>query len=273
MCKPTNKLTGHRGISLVEVMIALVLTGIVTTAVMKLFTTQHQNYLVQDRVVNAQQNARATIDALVRHVRMAGFDIPTGVAPLEAANTDPDTIVVTYSPDDCEAYLVSDMSTEGSTLQCTADVSCFQDGQWVYIYDPGTGGGEWFQISSVQTGTKTLQHATALGRAYPQNSVVTSLAQATFYVDEAYDSEFPSLMVRTVGGTAIVYAEAISDIQFQYRLANGTVVDYPILVDAVREVQISVTCSSNQPGDLEGEAPGSPSRTFSSSVCLRNLGL
>jgi len=273
MCKPSNKLRGLRGISLVEVMIALVLTGIVATAVMRLFTTQHQNYLVQDRVVNAQQSARAIIDALVRHVRMAGFDIPIGVAPLQAANTDPDTIVVTYSPDDCEVYLAADMSSEGSALECTGDVSCFSDGQWAYIYDPASGDGEWFEISSVQTGSLSLQHTSVLNRAYSQNAIITSLAQAKFYVDNQTDTEHPTLMVQTPGGTPLVYAEGIADVQFRYRLANGTVVDYPILVDDVREVQISVTCAENQPGDEDGEAAGSPERTFASAVCLRNLGL
>ncbi|MCP4683834.1 MAG: hypothetical protein GY867_00140 [bacterium] len=254
-------------------MIALVLTGIVCTAVMKLFTTQHQNYLVQDRVAGAQQNARAIIDALVRHVRMAGFDIPIGVDPLDVANADPDTIVVIYSPDDCEAYLASDMASAGSALECTADVSCFDDGQWVYIYDPVSTDGEWFQISTVQTGALSIMHTTALSRTYSQNAVITSLARAKFFVDGTSSSEPPTLMVEAADGTPLVYAEGIQDIQFRYRLANGTVVDEPILVHDVREVQISVTCAGKEPGDDEGENIGSPSRTFASSVCLRNFGL
>jgi len=273
MYKPANKLKGNRGISLVEVMIALVLTGIMATAVMRLFATQHENYLVQDRVVSAQQNARAIIDALVRHVRMAGYDIPAGVSALRAANTDPDTIMVIYSPDDCEAYLATDMASAGSVLECSADVSCFDDGQWVYIYDPVSSDGEWLQISAVQTGTLSLEHTTALSRTYSQNAVITSLAQAKFFVDSQSDPDCPSLMVQPAGGVPLVYAEGIADVQFRYRLANGTLVDYPILANDVREVQISVTCTKNRPGDADGEMAGSPSRTFASSVCLRNLGL
>jgi len=254
-------------------MIALVLTGIIATAVMRLFTTQQENYLVQDRVVNAQQNARAIIDALVRHIRMAGYDVPTGVAPLMAANSNPDTIEVVYSPDDCDVSLASDMATGTSSLECTSDVSCFQDGQWVYIYDPGTSAGEWFQITSVQTGTFSLQHSSALSRAYFKDAIVTSLALAKFYVDSQGDSGQPALMVQTAGGVPLVYAEGIADLQFRYRLTNGNLVDYPILPNDVREVQISVTCSEHRPGDITGDPAGSSTRNFASSVCLRNLGL
>jgi len=228
---------------------------------------------VQDRVVTAQQNARAIIDALVRHIRMAGYDTPIGVSPLTAANANPDTIEVVYSPDDCEVNLAAAMATGASGLECTSDVSCFQDGQWVYIYDPGTSLGEWFQISSVQTGTMSLQHSYALSRAYPKNAVITSLAMAKFYVDIQGDSGTPALMVQTADGTPYVYAEGISDLQFRYRLVNGNVVDYPILSNDVREVQISVTCSEHRPGDTEGVEAGSPTRTFASAACLRNLGI
>jgi prepilin-type N-terminal cleavage/methylation domain-containing protein len=38
----------NHGITMIEVLIALVLTGLVTAAIMNTYVTQHENYLVQD---------------------------------------------------------------------------------------------------------------------------------------------------------------------------------------------------------------------------------
>ncbi len=61
------------GFSLVEVMIALLLSAVVTTAAFKAYVDQHKNYLIQDDITNIQQNARASLDELSRQIRMAGL--------------------------------------------------------------------------------------------------------------------------------------------------------------------------------------------------------
>lgn len=64
----------ERGFTLVELMIAMAVGGIVMGAVMTSFLSQHRSYLAQDEVVEMQQNARVAMDMLTRDIRSAGYD-------------------------------------------------------------------------------------------------------------------------------------------------------------------------------------------------------
>lgn len=68
-----------QGFTLVEVLIAMLMGGIVLAAVMASFHVQHKTYLNQDEVVAMQQNARLAMDLLTQEIRQAGYD-PTGNA-------------------------------------------------------------------------------------------------------------------------------------------------------------------------------------------------
>lgn len=72
MTSPTR--TGQQGFTLVEVMIALLIGGVVMIAVLTTFRVQHATYLAQDQVVEVQQNLRVAMDMLSREIRSAGFD-------------------------------------------------------------------------------------------------------------------------------------------------------------------------------------------------------
>ena len=44
----TKKLQGAKGLSLIEVLIAMLMTGIITAAIFKVYINQHKNWTVQD---------------------------------------------------------------------------------------------------------------------------------------------------------------------------------------------------------------------------------
>jgi hypothetical protein len=79
-------------------------------------------------------------------------------------------------------------------------------------------------------------------------------------------------MISIPGESPHVFAENISDLQFHYRLKNGVIVDVPVLTSDVREVLISVTGQSRYP-DSESDDDARRTRTYTSSVNLRNLGV
>lgn len=264
----------ERGSSLLEVLIALALTGIVTLAIMNTYVVQHENYLVQDDVTTMQQSARSSIDELTRQIRMAGHQLPIGLHPIEAANTDPDTITVTYHGNDCDTYLAEAMPLPSAELKCGSDISCFYDGQWVYIWEPDSAKGEWFEITEVQTGSSHLQHNTmSLSRKYGPNSQVLVLNRVKFYVDHTTAPDNPKLMVQVNNDPAQPYADHITDLQFRYRLDNGTTVDEPVLITDIREVQIEITAGSTMVQAGDGGDQKVKDRTYASSVNLRNIGL
>lgn len=271
--KLLKKTRGQQGTSFLEVMIALLIMGIVTTAIFQLYVTQHKNYITQDDITNIQQNARASIDELSRHIRMAGYDIPLGLPSITAANTNPDTITITYLGSGCETYLSAPMPQPSAELKCATDISCFYDGQWIYIYEPDSAVGEWFVITQVQEAALHIQHNTmVLSRKYGADALVLALTQLKFFIDTTTDPNHPNLMVQLMGQPPQVYAEDIIDLQFRYCMKNGAVVDVPTIVDNVREVLISVTGRSRSPNP---DNPSDPyrSRTFATSVYLRNLGV
>lgn len=266
------KLQKQNGTSFLEVIIALVLMGIITTAIFQVYVAQHKNYLVQEDVTEIQQSARASVDVIATSVRMAGYQIPENILPIVPENTNPDTITVVYLIGDCLATLSEDMSGPSAELHLgTSDISCFQDGQRAYIYELQANYGEWFDITSVDTDQNRFRHQTMeLSRNYNTGSNIYSLNEVKFYIDNTTDPDHPCLMLQLNGESPQVFAENISDLQFQYKMKNGMISDEPIMVNDVREVSISLTGHSNHP-DYDQSTDTLRTRTFTTKVSVRNL--
>lgn len=63
------------GFTLVELMMALSISGIVLTAGYHMFTGQRQTYSLQNEIAQMQQNVRASEHMIVREIRMAGYEV------------------------------------------------------------------------------------------------------------------------------------------------------------------------------------------------------
>jgi len=81
-----------RGLSLIELMVAMTISLIVMAAVSAIFVDTKRNYVVQDAMARLQENARFAMDLIVRDVRMAGYygcaDDVTSVTNTVAGATD-----------------------------------------------------------------------------------------------------------------------------------------------------------------------------------------
>ena len=62
-----------KGLTLIELLIALVLSSILIAALYQIFISQQKTYTVQDQVADMQQNIRGAIDQMTREIRMAGY--------------------------------------------------------------------------------------------------------------------------------------------------------------------------------------------------------
>jgi len=269
-----KKLKSVSGITLAEVLIALVLTAILSAAMFKIYINQHHAWLIQDRIIEMQQNARAAIDELTRQMRMTGYELPNGLPPLEAYDTNPDTVVIHYNGDaNCQAPIDKPMPQPSSELDCTepgVDVSCFQVGQLAYIFDPFLEEGEFFEISHLQVSPGKIQHNKApLSRCYPQGSIIMFLDRVKFYIDQS-EADHPRLMVQYGAFPPQIYAEDIIDLQVTYTLKNGLVTSNPSLTKDVCDIGIALTARTPDP---DPEFADNPYRheTYQSRVYLRNL--
>ena len=81
----------RNGFTLVELLIAMLLGGLVTAAIYASFRSQHDNYIAQTQVTEMQQNLRSAMDVMTREIRMAGYDpllsasqVIPGVNPIPA---------------------------------------------------------------------------------------------------------------------------------------------------------------------------------------------
>jgi prepilin-type N-terminal cleavage/methylation domain-containing protein len=263
----------QRGMALVELLIALVMTGVIVWAGYGIYIAQHESWITQEQISDMQHNARVAMHELETRIRMAGYGLPFGIESIHASNTNPDTITILFQNEiNCEATIEHSMPQPSSELRCDGhDVSCFRDESWAYIYDPSADTGEFFWITWVQVGSSHIQHNTMdLSRCYPAGSIVMFVDMFKFYIDTT-DSNHPNLIRQGVGETPQVYAENIEELQFRYGLANGVFLDAPPAASVVREVLITLTARTERK-DLQFEGKYRR-RTLASDVKVRNLGL
>ena len=85
-----------RGVTLIELLVALVIAAVVIAGIYRMFISQTKTYAIQDQVVEVQQSIRGAMEILLRDLRMTGFDednpgstisIPTPIAtPVQASD-------------------------------------------------------------------------------------------------------------------------------------------------------------------------------------------
>ncbi len=94
----TPKLSRNAGFTLIEMMIAIAIFGVVVAGVIGAFYDQLRSHNTQQALLEMQQNARAAMYYITRELRMAGYD-PTGDAN---AGITPDAVnrdTITFSSD------------------------------------------------------------------------------------------------------------------------------------------------------------------------------
>ena len=68
---PSHK--AQRGLSLIELMVALTISVILSLGVFEIFSGSKQSYQIQEDLSRLQENARFAIDMMTRDIRMAGY--------------------------------------------------------------------------------------------------------------------------------------------------------------------------------------------------------
>jgi len=102
-----------KGITLIELLVAFVICGLVVAGIYRVFVAQSKAYTVQDQVVEVQQNIRSGMEILLRDLRMAGYDSESTsskvkvVSPiLTGDGSKANPITVEYEYDDTTRYTV-----------------------------------------------------------------------------------------------------------------------------------------------------------------------
>jgi hypothetical protein len=188
-------------------------------------------------------------------------------------NTNPDTVYIAY-----EAGVQGDIQIEHSMPRPSAELRCdghdlfgLYDNDWLYIYDPGVRSGEYFLATNVQYSSSHIQHNTmSLSRAYPGGSKIIKISRFKFFIDQT-DPNHPNLMVTINGSAPQIYAENITNLNMQYVLSSGAVVDVPPLANMIREAVITVSARTDKvDNDFQSQYR---TRSLTTRVKVRNLGV
>jgi len=94
------KRLNRNGVTLIELLIALVILGMVAGGIYQVLIAQSKAYTVQDQVTEVQQSVRSAMEVLLRDLRMAGFDndnlLSTITITSPIANLSDNSITVNY---------------------------------------------------------------------------------------------------------------------------------------------------------------------------------
>ncbi|MBW7956821.1 MAG: prepilin-type N-terminal cleavage/methylation domain-containing protein [Deltaproteobacteria bacterium] len=74
-----------RGFTLLELIIAMGILGMVTVAIFSVYNTQRKVAYVETDVADVQQNVRLAVHSILKDLRMAGFMVPDGQDPIASA--------------------------------------------------------------------------------------------------------------------------------------------------------------------------------------------
>ena len=275
--KSRQLLRQESGMTIIELLIAAVLSAIVTGAALDFYVTQHENWITQENVSEMQQSLRVSAEELSSKLRNAGASLPEGLTGLTGKNTNPDTITIRYNSAPV-SLSVGDHTQKRQAnpihVMRFSDLSGFAVGDRAYIYRPPSGPGEWFTITHLSdnagTGWKEVHHGGQdLINDPMSGDVILKLSQVRYWIDRTTDILHPRFM-REINGTAQVYADEVYDLQATYLKSDGTTVTQPALGDTIVSVDYTMAAHTVKRTIKIAGAAGRLTRQTNSHIMLRN---
>lgn len=266
---------GEKGLSLVEILIALFILSIVIVATYNAYLSANKVGNVQASISDTQQNARASLNLLTDILKVGGSFLPTGLRGIQASNTNPDTITVRFS-NQSGTHTTRNTIAAGTKdvfhIPNTDNISGWGVGNKFYLWKVPNGPGQWLTVASITNNTLDDVYEIAFAEASvtagcsPGDALV-KLNEFKYYVDQT-DTLNPAMMQKDGLGNIGVLAEGLRNLNFTYTLSNGAVVDVPAATDTVKLVHIDLTAATEK-SDADWQADGGHRlRRLSTSVYL-----
>lgn len=240
---------GPPGFTLIEIIIALAILGIATTAIFTTFLSQQKAYVIQNSVAEMQQNLRGGMQFLELDARNAGYGLPpavalklpslllgggtismvSGLGISDGGTTGSDNLYLIYLS--ATATQISDSMPNTSSEMKVVDPAGFQVGMVAIIFDSTNA--DVFQVTQIQNSNHIQHNPTGIfgmenkdfSKAYGEGSTVALINYAGYYVDTTTDPAHPKLMRNIPGDntmTSEIVADDIEDLQIRLVLADGT---------------------------------------------------
>jgi len=247
----------QNGLTLIELMISLVMSLVLTAAAINLFVSSKETYKTDAEFAKLQDSGRYAIDALQRDIRMAGYagcknlnnvdpniiaNDPPAFAGISdsvrgwesgAGWTNPTTVSLVPGTDVVRvnrasrigANLTGNMDAENANIQVDKRPDGLEAGDLVFITDCQVA--DLFRATTVSTSASTIitiTHANStntsnrLSKAYQANAQVMTVDSSTYFVGQNAAGE-PSLYLLPVDTTVPVeLIEGVQDMQLIYEV-------------------------------------------------------
>jgi type II secretory pathway pseudopilin PulG len=249
------------GLSTLELVISVGIMSIAMAATSGLFLAGRNFMRDQTLELETTQAARATIDMMLRELRLGGACLPvTGdFVSLDGTNVSgKDTIIsrtgLTRPDLSCIRSATPSNVAANATVIPVQNATGFLVGKRSYIRHPA-GTGEFVNIQSINTTTNELTINPGVSIAYPATSGVYEIDERSFSINNS-DPLHPLLEMQIDGkAPASKMATNIERLNIQYQLhrncPNCDVVDLPATEPEwaiVEQVFVEVTARSDRPG-------------------------
>jgi type IV pilus assembly protein PilW len=264
-----------KGVTLIELLIALVISSLLIAALYRTFISQQKTYTVQEQVSDMQQNVRTAINRMMREIRMTGFGNVTevlrsaggvnGFSQVIVPESNRITIVGGFRQiKRGDGNPISISSISGNEIILTDATDDFDGEAHRFI---SVGGIESNTVQSRAGATLTLEKPLKLN--HPAGTPVFKI-QAISYDTGRSGGKNAIRRNENTGGGRQPFAENIESVEFEYfdMDENPTV-----SAGAIRMVRVTVTARTNVFDPEFKENDGYRMRTVSSNIQLRNSGL
>ena len=269
----------RKGISLIELMIALVLSGLLVAAVYRTFVSQQHTFTVQEQVVDLQQNVRLAINRMTRELRMAGFGRLSSTFWGGGKMHGTYGSVVTPGGDGKSVTVVGGYlngatltanALSGSTTIQVDNVSAFDLGNRKYISINGL---DPHRIKAINGNQIEFFAGETLAEDHLAGEPVFLLIAITYSIG-TFEGKSALLRDDHMGLGPQPVAENIESLQFRYVMNTGETLDVVPAnrYDDIRMIQVNLVARTDKTDpELTKTGDGFRRRTITSNIQLRNL--
>jgi prepilin-type N-terminal cleavage/methylation domain-containing protein len=255
------------GVTLIELLIALVLSSILTAALYRIFISQQNTYTVQDQVVNMQQNARIAMGQMTKEIRMAGyggdmlsvFGHINGFTDIITPASNAITIIFAD-----QVGALKQNTAKGTQQLKVTNSRIFNADKKRYLCLNGLNN---YSVESVAEDTIIL--TAPLAESHPINQPVYLVKAISYYLGIS-GGKTALRRNENTGGGGQPLAENIENLEFTYFDTNGNVTSNP---PDIRMVKVTVTAKTDMLDPQLKGGDGYRRRKLSSNVNVRNMGL
>jgi len=143
-----------KGVTLIELLVGLVISGIIIAGIYRMFIGQTRAYTVQEQVVEVQQNIRGAMELILRDVRMTGY----------TSNINPVTLTTSIFPGD------NTLTVRPDAIRVEYQRSGFRN--IVSYFINGTSLMRYTDINGIITTETFLENVNALAFTYGVDGIV-----------------------------------------------------------------------------------------------------